>query len=81
MAYKGDRYVEEERRRSWPAAAATPASDDRDGPIRVGPRRCSSLAYRQAWYATLLPGPPRTRAGAGAPGGPRASARRGRGDL
>ena len=68
MAYKGHRYVEEKRRRSWPAAAATPASDKRDGPIRVGPRRGSSLAYRQAWYATLL-----------APCGPRGWARRGRG--
>ena len=68
MAYKGSRYGEEERRRRGPAAAATPALDDRDGPSRVGPRRCSSLAYRQGWYATLL-----------APCWPRGSARRGRG--
>lgn len=41
MAYKGYRYDEEERRRRWRRAAAT----RRDGPIRVGGRRCSSSTY------------------------------------
>ena len=72
-------YSEEERRRRWPGAAAT------HGRTRGGaaPRR------RAAWlvarglvceYATLLPGPPRVRAGAGAPGAAGSSAQRGCGD-
>ncbi len=70
MAYKDHRYGEEERRRRWPRAAATPAlTMSGDGPIRVGGRRGSSLAYSSVEYATLL-----------APGPPCVSARRGRGD-
>ena len=38
MAYRGFRYVEEERRRRWLFAAAT----RRAGPIRGAARRCSS---------------------------------------
>jgi len=41
MAYKGTRYVEEERRRSGPPAAAT----QRAGPISVASRRRSSSPY------------------------------------
>ena len=50
MAYKCTRYVEEERRRQRPRAAAT----RRAGPIRGAARRCSSLAYSLFEYATLL---------------------------
>ena len=38
-------YGEEERRRRWPAAAATSMDSEQAGPIRVAARRCSSLAY------------------------------------
>jgi|GEM_PF-6266109 len=65
MAYKEDRYGEEERRRRWPSAAVT----RRAGRTGIAARRCSSLAY-SIEYATLL-----------APCAACHCAQRGRGDL
>jgi len=79
MTYS-QRYVKEERRSRWPAAAATRCPTRGWADLR---RRAALLVARVLVfaYATLLPGPTFTSAGAGAPCAARVLAQRGRGDL
>jgi len=66
-AYKGDRYVEEERRRSWPPAAATPRRTqgwaDRRRPAALLVARVPGILVRHA--------PPALRASPLGPARPR----------